>query len=59
MEGIRREGFLVVGDWVSKLDLEDNVADGGGEATGGSRLGVAIVVSSGRSRRGRTLCCRS
>jgi hypothetical protein len=45
MEGIRREGVLVVplGDWVSKLDLDDTPVEGG-ELTGGSRLGVDMVL---------------
>ena len=43
MEGIRREGFLPRGDWVSKLDL-DEAAGEGEEFKGGSRLGVDMMM---------------
>lgn len=47
---MRREGVLEllvpVGDWVSKLDLDDTPVEGG-ELTGGSRLGVDMVLRMG------------
>ena len=42
---MRREGVLELfeGDWVSKLDLDDTPPEGG-EFTGGSRLGVDMML---------------
>ncbi len=46
MDGMRRDGVLLLVDGESILDREGTAAEEGGELTGGSRLGVDMLAGS-------------